>query len=156
MPGKILKELQQTKPFRHVEEELFLNIQRTADTLMQELLDILRPAGLSATQYNVLRILRGAGEAGVTCKEIGSRMITRDPDITRMLDRLERRNLLSRARTREDRRFVSICISDEGLALLAELDGPVEERLESMMRHIDQDQMESGIDLLERIRERTA
>jgi DNA-binding MarR family transcriptional regulator len=113
VPGKILDELQQTKPFRHIEEELFLNIQRTADILLQEILDVLRPCGLSATQYNVLRILRGAGEAGVTCKEIGARLVTRDPDITRLLDRLEKRNLLTRARTREDRRFVSIRISDE-------------------------------------------
>jgi DNA-binding MarR family transcriptional regulator len=154
VPGKILDELQQTKPFRHIEEELFLNIQRTADILLQEILDILRPCGLSATQYNVLRILRGAGEAGITCKDIGARLVTRDPDITRLLDRLERRNLLTRARTREDRRFVSIRISDEGLDLLRQLDGPVEEKQVEMMRHMPREQLASAVALLERLRDR--
>jgi DNA-binding MarR family transcriptional regulator len=154
VPGKILDELQQTKPFRHIEEELFLNIQRTADILLQEILDVLRPSGLSATQYNVLRILRGAGEAGVTCKDIGARLVTRDPDITRLLDRLEKRNLLTRARTREDRRFVNIRISDEGMDLLRQLDGPVEEKQVEMMRHMSREQLASGIALLERLRDR--
>jgi DNA-binding MarR family transcriptional regulator len=154
VPGKILEELQQTKPFRHVEEELFLNIQRTADILLQQILDVLRPSGLSVTQYNVLRILRGAGEAGVTCKDIGSRLVTRDPDITRLLDRLERRNLLTRARTRADRRFVSIRISEEGLELLRQLDQPVEEKQLEMMRHMPEEQLVSAIELLERLRDR--
>jgi DNA-binding MarR family transcriptional regulator len=154
VPGKILDELQQTKPFRHIEEELFLNIQRTADILLQEILDVLRPSGLSATQYNVLRILRGAGEAGVTCKEIGARLVTRDPDITRLLDRLEKRNLLTRARTREDRRFVSIRISDEGMDLLRQLDAPVEEKQVEMMRHMSREQLASAVALLERLRDR--
>jgi DNA-binding MarR family transcriptional regulator len=154
VPGKILDELQQTKPFRHIEEELFLNIQRTADILLQEILDVLRPCGLSATQYNVLRILRGAGEAGVTCKEIGARLVTRDPDITRLLDRLEKRNLLTRARTREDRRFVSIRISDEGMDLLRQLDAPVEEKQVEMMRHMSREQLASAVALLERLRDR--
>jgi DNA-binding MarR family transcriptional regulator len=154
VPGKILDELQQTKPFRHIEEELFLNIQRTADILLQEILDVLRPCGLSATQYNVLRILRGAGEAGVTCKEIGARLVTRDPDITRLLDRLEKRNLLTRARTREDRRFVSIRISDEGIDLLRQLDAPVEEKQVEMMRHMSREQLASAVALLERLRDR--
>ena len=154
MPGKILEELQQTKPFLHVEDELFLNIQRTADVLLQEILDVLRPTGLSVTQYNVLRILRGAAEGGVTCKDIASRLVTRDPDITRLLDRLEKRNLLTRARTREDRRFVSIRISDEGLQLLGQLDGPMEKKVIEMMQHMSRDQMVSAIDLLERLRDR--
>ena len=154
MAGKILEELQQTKPFRHVEDELFLNVQRTADVLLQEILDVLRPAGLSVTQYNVLRILRGAGEGGVTCKDIASRLVTRDPDITRLLDRLEKRNLLTRARTREDRRFVSIRISDEGLDLLGQLDVPMEKKVIEMMQHMSRDQMVSAIELLERLRNR--
>lgn len=151
--GKILKELQQTKPFRHIEEEVFLNIQRTADTMMQELLDVLRPFGLSVTQYNVLRILRGAGEAGVTCKDIAGRMITRDPDITRLLDRLERRSLLTRNRAKEDRRFVSIRITDQGLTLLKDLDLPVEDKQVALMRHVPQTQLMSLIDLLEQVRD---
>ena len=153
MAGKILKELQQTKPFRHTEEEVFLNIQRTADAMMQEMLDVLRPFALSVTQYNVLRILRGAGTAGVTCKDIAGRMITRDPDITRLLDRLERRNLLTRNRAKEDRRFVSIRITDEGLTLLSELDAPIEQKQVAIMSHVPQAQLSTLIELLEEIRD---
>jgi DNA-binding MarR family transcriptional regulator len=151
--GKILKELQQAKPFRHIEEEIFLNLQRSADAAMQELADVLRPSGISPTQYNVLRILRGAGETGVTCKDIAARMITRDPDITRLLDRLERRHLLTRSRSTEDRRFVAIRITDAGLALLADLDGPIEKKQIALMRHMTKDQLSLILELLERIRE---
>jgi MarR family transcriptional regulator, organic hydroperoxide resistance regulator len=151
--GKILKELQQTKPFHHLEEEAFLNIQRTADAMLQELLDVLRPFGLSVTQYNVLRILRGAGTSGVTCKDIAARMITRDPDITRLLDRLERRKLLTRNRAKEDRRFVSIQITDEGLELLKHLDEPIENKQVALMRHVPQPRLGELIELLEQLRE---
>jgi len=151
--GKILKELQQSKPFRHVEEEVFLNLQRTADALMQEITDILKPFGLSPTQYNVMRILRGAGDSGITCKEIGARMITRDPDITRLLDRLERRHLVTRNRAKEDRRFVSIHITNEGLSLLKELDDPIARRQLDLMGHMDKQQLYRMVELLETIRE---
>jgi DNA-binding MarR family transcriptional regulator len=151
--GKILKELQQSKPFRHLEEEVFLNLQRTADALMQEITDILKPFGLSPTQYNVMRILRGAGDAGITCKEIGARMITRDPDITRLLDRLERRHLVTRNRAKEDRRFVSIHITNEGLSLLKELDDPIAQRQLDLMGHMDKQQLYRMVELLETIRE---
>jgi DNA-binding MarR family transcriptional regulator len=151
--GKILKELQQTKPFRHIEEEVFLNLQRSADAMMQEISDILKPFGLSPTQYNVMRILRGAGDAGITCKEIGARMITRDPDITRLLDRLERRRLVTRNRAKEDRRFVSIHITSEGLALLRELDEPIAQRQLALMQHMDKQQLYRIVELLENIRE---
>lgn len=120
---------------------------------MQELLDVLRPYGLSATQYNVLRILRGAGELGVTCKDIGSRMITRDPDITRLLDRLERRNLITRNRAKEDRRFVAIHITPEGLTLLRKLDEPVGDKQVQLMRHIDPQRLPVAIEILEQLRD---
>jgi DNA-binding MarR family transcriptional regulator len=148
-----LTEIQQTRPYRHVEEEVFLNVQRTADALMQELLDVLRPFGLSATQYNVLRILRSAGENGVTCKDIAARMITRDPDITRLLDRLERRKLLTRSRAKEDRRFVAIRITQEGLLLLRELDEPVGQKQVDLMRHVNHEQLPLAIDLMEQLRD---
>ena len=151
--GKILKELQQIKPFRHIEEEIFLNLQRAADATLQELADVLRPSGISPTQYNVLRILRGAGEGGVTCKDIAARMITRDPDITRLLDRLERRHLVTRSRAKEDRRFVAIRITDGGLALLADLDEPIEQKQLSLMRHMSKEQLHSMLELLEQIRD---
>jgi DNA-binding MarR family transcriptional regulator len=150
--GKILEELQQTKPFQYIEEEAFLNVQRTADVLMQELLAVLKPSGLSATQYNVLRILRGAGTSGMTCKDVGGRMIAPDPDITRLLDRLEKRHLLTRNRAREDRRFVSIHITEEGLATLNQLDGPIRELQVHMFRHLGEDRVLELVNLLEMVR----
>ncbi len=148
-----MNELQYASPFRHVEEEVFLNLQRTADALMQELVDVLRPFGISATQYNVLRILRSAGDRGITCKEIAARMITRDPDITRLLDRLERRKLLTRCRAKQDRRFVAIHISPEGLSLLREVDEPIGRKQVELMRHVNQERLPLAIDLLEQLRD---
>ena len=154
MAGKILEELQQSRPFQYVEEEAFLNIHRTADVLMQSLLSVLKPAGLSPTQYNVLRILRGAGPAGVTCKDIGMRMITPDPDITRLLDRLEKRNLITRNRAKEDRRFVAIQITGYGLSVLANLDEPVRDLQLRLFEHMEKSRVRSLVDLLESVRDR--
>jgi DNA-binding MarR family transcriptional regulator len=150
--GKILEELQQNKPFQYIEEEAFLNVQRTADVLMQALLALLKPSGLSATQYNVLRILRGAGSSGMTCKDIGSRLITPDPDITRLLDRLEKRHLVSRNRAREDRRFVTIQITSQGLEVLSQLDGPIRELQVQMFHELGQERVIQLVDLLEDVR----
>jgi DNA-binding MarR family transcriptional regulator len=146
-------ELQQTKPFQYVEEEAFVNIHRTSDVLMQALIALLRPYGLSPTQYNVLRILRGAGSAGVTCKDIATRMISPDPDITRLLDRLERRNLVTRTRAKEDRRFVSISITEEGLALLREIDDPLRNLQLDLFRHMDPERVRELVSLLEMVRD---
>jgi MarR family transcriptional regulator, organic hydroperoxide resistance regulator len=150
--GRILEELRQSKPFQHVEEEAFLNVQRTADVLMQALLTVLKPCGLSATQYNVLRILRGAGNNGMTCKDIGGRMITPDPDITRLLDRLEKRNLVTRNRAREDRRFVTIQITGDGLELLRQLDEPIRDLQLEMFRGLGEHRVTELVDLLETVR----
>src|SRR5262245_11544266 len=107
MAGKIQQEIKQTKPIRLMEEEVSLNLARTADLVAQRFVsEVLKPHNLSPTQYNVLRILRGAGADGVNCKDIGSRMLTREPDITRMMDRLEQRGLILRDRAKEDRRVV--------------------------------------------------
>ena len=107
MAGRLQQEIRQTKAIRLLEEEATLNIVRTADVLMLRMTDLLKPYALSATQYNVLRILRGAGETGASCKDIGSRMVTRDPDITRLMDRLEKRGVVARDRAKEDRRVVT-------------------------------------------------
>ena len=117
MPAIILRlqtEIQQTKPFESFEEETFLNLQRTAEALMHGLEAGLKPAGLSPSQYNVLRILRGAGAEGLACGGIAERMVTRDPDMTRLLDRLEARGLVMRARDRADRRVITVRITPEG------------------------------------------
>src|SRR5262245_60916712 len=99
MSGRLAAEIKQTKPFASLEAEAILNLHRTASILMQVEAEALKPHGLSLTQYNALRILRGAGSAGLACQEIAERMIARDPDITRLLDRLEKRKLIARARS---------------------------------------------------------
>src|SRR5215469_2382140 len=103
--------------------------------LSRSMIHVLKAEDLSATQYNVLRILRGAPE-GLTCGEIANRMITRDPDITRLLDRLEKRHLISRRRGAKDRRMVLTRITPEGLALLARLDRPVQEAHRQQLGHL--------------------
>ena len=130
-----------------------MNILRTADVMTQRLTDLLKPSGLSPTQYNVLRILRGAAGKGVCCGEIGERMITRDPDVTRLIDRLEKRNLLTRSRSKEDRRFVSIHLTPEGLELVNQLDEPLEKWNRKLMQNISSGEMKVLIELLEQLRE---
>ena len=111
--------------------------------MLQEILDVLRPSGLSATQYNVLRILRGAGsEEGLICSEISERLITKDSDITRLLERLENRGLITRERSAKDRRIVIVKISDAGLKLLAELDEPVVELHRRQLGHLGENLQE--------------
>ncbi len=106
------------------EEELFLELYRAADALSRRPAQLLRTHGISPNQYNVLRILRGTPE-GLLCGEIGLRMVTRDPDITRLLDGLEKRELITRCRESDDRRCVHARITREGLALLGSLDEPM-------------------------------
>src|SRR5947208_9435051 len=123
-----MKETAQTENKRRrgsPEEALFLDLLRTTDMLSRGLIHVLKAEDLSMTQYNVLRILRGAPE-GLPCGEIANRMITRDPDITRLLDRLEKRGLISRSREVKDRRTVTARITPAGLKLLGSLDEPVQ------------------------------
>lgn len=116
------EELRMTKAFACPEEEAMLSVLRTAEVISQYGDNLLKSFDLSANQYNVLRILRGARETGLTCGQIGERMISRDPDITRLLDRLESRGLIARERSDEDRRVVVARIGAAGLDLLREMD----------------------------------
>jgi MarR family transcriptional regulator, organic hydroperoxide resistance regulator len=109
-----------TKPFSLIEEEAMLSLVRTAELLSQRAGDLLKPFDISPAQYNVLRILRGAKEA-LACGQIAERMVSRDPDITRLLDRMEGRGLVSRARDEQDRRVVKTQINATGLRLLEEI-----------------------------------
>ncbi len=154
MTGRIRKEIRQKKPFRRVEDEAFVNLLRTADALMQGVAATLKPAGLSPAQYNVLRILRGAGADGLACREIGERMITKDPDITRLLDRLEERGLIGRARDRADRRVITTRITEKGLRILKGLDKPIEELHVKQLGHLGEQRLRSLMDLLESAREK--
>ena len=118
-----------------LEEAAFLDLLRTTDMLSRGLVTILKPEDLSSTQYNILRILRGAPE-GLPCGEIAKRMITRDPDITRLLDRLEKRGLISRSREARDRRTVMARIIGAGLQLLARLDETVQAAHRKQLGHL--------------------
>jgi len=139
-------------PQTHLEEQVFVNVMRTADALARGGEALLKPTGLSATQYNVLRILRGAGTQGLACREVGCRMISRDPDITRLLDRMESRGLIARAREEQDRRVVKTRITPEGLRVLAELDAPVQELHRRQLHHLPAKELRQLSRLLERVR----
>jgi MarR family transcriptional regulator, organic hydroperoxide resistance regulator len=116
----LAEEIKVTKPFSLMEEEAMLSLVRTADMLSQRTADLLKPFDISPAQYNVLRILRGAKEA-LACGQIAERMVSRDPDITRLLDRMEARGLINRARDGQDRRVVKTQINSNGLRLLEEI-----------------------------------
>ena len=129
------------------EEAAFLDLLRTADIISRPVAQVLKIEDLSPTQYNVLRILRGSPD-GLTCGEIGNRMITRDPDITRLLDRLETRSLISRCRESKDRRMVLTRIAPEGLELLARLDKPVQDTHRKLLGHLGQERLRALAGLL--------
>lgn len=136
-----------------LEAQVFVSLMRTADALARSAEALVKPFNLSGTQYNILRILRGAGEKGLACREVGCRLITRDPDITRLLDRMESRGLISRAREAQDRRVVKTRITAEGLRLLAELDKPMRDLHRRQLRHFSQKQLRQFSNLLDRARE---
>jgi len=129
------------------EEAAFLDLLRTTDVLSRAPAHVLKSEDLSSTQYNVLRILRGA-PGGLPCGEIAHRMITRDPDITRLLDRLEKRGLISRSRPADDRRTVIAAISPAGLDLLARLDKPVQDTHRRQLSHLGPARLRALCDLL--------
>jgi DNA-binding MarR family transcriptional regulator len=139
-------------PQTQLEGQVFVNLLRTADALARGAEALLKPTGLSATQYNVLRILRGAGPEGLACREVGCRMISRDPDITRLMDRMETRGLIARARGEEDRRIVKTRITVEGLRVLGELDAPVQELHRRQLHHLPAKVLRQLSRLLERAR----
>ena len=129
------------------EEAALVELLRTADALSRPLVALLKPENVSTSQYNVLRILRGA-PAGLPCREIGARMISRDPDITRLLDRLERRALIARCRDNPDRRTVLTRITPEGLQLLARLDAPLTAIHRRLLGHLGPRRLRSLSQLL--------
>ena len=154
MAGRIQQEIQQSTPIGSLEEEAYLNVLRTANALSQEVGDLLRAHDLTSAQYNVLRILRGAGERGLTASDIGERMITRDPDVTRLVDRLEKRGLVERWRCGEDRRVVWTRISSAGEEAIAPLDGPLHELHVAQLAHLGPEKLRTLVGILEQARER--
>lgn len=150
-PG-LQAELKQTVPFASREQEAYLALLRTADALQSRIEAKLKEFGLTGTQYNALRILRGAGPDGIPCSEIGERMITRDPDVTRLLDRLQKRGLVERSRGKQDRRVIQGKITAAGLKLLREMDEPLQKHGRDLLRHVGQAKLQQLIDLLELVR----
>lgn len=153
MVSKLKSEIKQTADFVSLEEEANLNIVRTAEHLGSRIADLFKGFGLTATQYNALRILRGARPSGLACGEIGERMLTKESDITRLLDRLETRGLISRKRPANNRRTVITKITADGESLLAELDEPVAEFNRTAASRLGRDELETLIGLLEKLRD---
>jgi DNA-binding MarR family transcriptional regulator len=139
----------------NLEEQAFLNLMRTADCLSRAAQRAIRPWGITSTQYNVLRILRGAQPTGATCSEIGQRMITADPDITRLLNRLKKLGLIGQQRDKNDRRIVRTQIRDKGLALLSEMDNTMKALPLTLLGHLSHKQLFEMIRLLDTVREVT-
>ena len=131
-----------------------MSLLQTADTLGQEAEQLLKAAGLTGAQYNVLRILRGAEPSGLACRAIGERMISHDPDMTRLLDRMEKRGLITRARQCDDRRVVKTRITAQGLSLLKTFDQPVYDLHKRQFRHMSATRLKILYDLLEEVRVR--
>lgn len=144
-----------SQPSSSLEEQTFVALLRTADRLQWRGAELFKRHGLSSTQYNALRILRGAGPEGLACSEVGARMINRDPDITRLLDRLERRGLIERSRELKDRRVIKARITQAGLDLLKGLQGDVEEFHRRFLGHMGVERLQHLMRLLEAAREKT-
>jgi DNA-binding MarR family transcriptional regulator len=152
--GKLAEEIKQKKPFQTLEDEAFVSVLRTAEGFLWREAGLLKPYEVTQSQYNVLRILRGAEPVGLICREIGERMIARDPDVTKLLDRLEARGLVARERQENDRRVIVVRITREGLGLVKAIDEPVLKMTEDILSHLGEGKLRTLIRLLEEARER--
>jgi DNA-binding MarR family transcriptional regulator len=151
-PRSILEEIKQSKPFRTRSQEAYLALLRTADDSRRFISRVLEPAGVTLQQYNVLRILRGAGGQGLPTLAIAERMVERTPGVTRLIDRMEEKGWVIRARCTEDRRRVWCRITRAGLALLASLDEPVNAVDDSFHEVLADEELSRLIEYLDRLR----
>ena len=154
MPKNLQTELKRSKPFSSLEQEAMLSLARTAARLDHDMLDVLKPYRLTPTQYNALRILRGAGPEGLCRNEVRDRLVARVPDATRLLDRLEETGLVVRGREGGDRRFVRARITPKGLDLLGRLDQVVIDLHQQQLGHLGRAKLRALIDLLADARDR--
>ena len=154
MTGKLKDEIKQSRPFGSLEQEAMLSIARTDAILGYSIIEALKPFDITPTQYNVLRILRGAGDHGLCREDIRQRLIAQVPDVTRLLDRLEQAGFVGRARDAKDRRLVTTRITEAGLKLLKEMDEPVAETHRKQLSHLTKAELRSLIALLEKVREK--
>jgi DNA-binding MarR family transcriptional regulator len=155
MPS-LTTELKQRRPFESASQEAHLSVLRTASLLERGLVETLRPYGITPTQYNVLRILRGAPAEGLPCSDIGSRMITHEPDVTRLLDRLQKMGFTQRERASSDRRVVLTHITPLGRQIVDRLDRPIRELHERQLAALGPDDHRTLIRLLEAVRSSAA
>ncbi len=149
----LLREIRQSKPFRSPTHEAGIGLIRTADLIQRNYSRFVAPHGLTIQQYNVLRILRGAGEAGLPTLEIGERMIEQTPGITRLLDRLEGKEMVRRERSAQDRRQVFCWITPSGLNLLASIDEPIDRAGSEAFAEFSEAEVRDLILQLERLRQ---
>lgn len=152
MTSKLQEEIKQGKPFDSPQEELWLNLARTAAMASHVIEQGLRRHGLSPTQYNVLRILRGAGPVGLCQYEIGDRLVAQVPDVPRIVDRMEKAGWVERARGKEDRRIVMASLTPLGMELVDSLDGPVAEMIAAIFAGLEEGQVATLNELLEAAR----
>lgn len=150
--SSLQEEIKQKKPFESLAQEVVLNVMRTAATFRKGVSKTLKPFELTAPQYNILRILRGAPEDGLPCSEVGDRLVSQDPDVTRLLDRLEKRGLVTRGRSLTDRRVVNARITSTGQDLVDQLDGPINNVHETQLGHMKKKRLRELIELLEKVR----
>jgi DNA-binding MarR family transcriptional regulator len=150
--SKLQQELKQKRSFASEAQEAAVGVMRTADVLRRHIAGITEPYGVTMQQYNVLRILRGAQPGPLPTLEIGERLIERMPGITRLLDRLEEKGLVRRERDVQDRRLVNCWITKAGLDLLAEMDEPILNADEVLMRQLSKKDIATLIRLLDRVR----
>ena len=146
------EEIRQERPFSSKEEEALLNLMRTSDCLQRAFQRRSRDWGVTSTQYNVLRILRGAQPQGLTCSAIGERMITEVPDITRLLARLKKMRLIRQQRDKHDRRVIWTHISASGLELLSQMDPVIDQAPRDLLGHLSEAEQSELIRLLEKAR----
>ncbi len=151
--SRLQEELKQTKPFSSIYQEAALSILKTADVFRRDTARFLEPHEITPQQYNVLRILRGAGAEGIPTLAIGERLLEETPGMTRLLDRMEFKSLVRRVRCEKDRRQVLCYLTEEGARLLASLDPLVEEIDQKMAAGLTPDEAETLVELLEKIRE---
>ena len=150
--GRLQHELRQQKPFQGTAHEAVLALLRTTDVVRRQLATVVEPLGITLQQYNVLRILRGGGRAGVPTLEVASRMIEQAPGITRLLDRLEAKGLVRRERCPKDRRQHLCWVTPAGDALLQDLDAPMLAAGEARMKPLRNQERMEFIRLLDAIR----
>ncbi len=152
MPSRLQAELKQTKPFPRRSSEALLSVLRTAAVLEHQLNEVLRPYGITELQYNVLRILRGAGPDGWCGREISERLVSKVPDVSRLLDRMEGMQLLRRERDPGDRRHVTARITPKGLRVLEEATAPLEAFERERFGHFNAETLQQIIDGLADVR----